>query len=96
MPDFGLLHCAEVELSSRLQIPAPRIFVWDKRTIPPNCERPQCLEEGPPASLGAHGRDFRGSTGLQRVCVDILHKKQGEKVWKTEKFWLDLPRVFMI
>ena len=65
MPDFGLLHCAEVRLSSRLQIPAPRIFVWDKRARPPNCERPQCLEEGQPASLGAHGRDYRWSARLQ-------------------------------
>ena len=48
------------------------------------------------ASLGAHDRDFRGGTGLQRINVDILHKKQGEKVWKTEKFWLDFPGLFMI
>jgi len=73
VPDFGLLHCAEVELRSRLQISAPRIVVWDKRARPPNCERP-----------------------ASAVCVDILHKKQGEKVLKTEEFWLDFPRLFMI
>ena len=28
--------------------------------------------------------------------VDVLHKKQGEKVLKTENFWLDFPGLFMI
>ena len=98
MPDYGLLHCAEVGLRSRTKA-LRRAYLFGLSgpcMIFPDSKRPQCLEEGPPASLGAHGRDFRGSTGLQRVCVDILHKKQGEKVWKTEKFWLDFPGLFMI
>ena len=78
--------CAEVRLSSRLQIPAPRM----------KCERN--LPSGITRSLSVcdRGRAFPGRARLQWVCVDILHKKQGEKVWKTEKFWLDFPGLFMI
>ncbi len=59
-PISAFCRCAEVELSSRLQIMAPRIM-RERNTCKRNIKRPQCLDEGQTASLGAHGTNCLGA-----------------------------------
>ncbi len=59
-PISAFCRCAEVELSSRLQIMAPRIM-RERNTCKRYNKRPQCLDEGQTASLGAHGTNCLGA-----------------------------------